>query len=492
MFKSNKPYIAIIAVLVIALSYSFNSNSFQGSFITSSCDLTGQELIDACEGIKDGLPDLVITEVNPVEGNEFYDYEVVVENQGNGDMESSESTTFKTYIEGVDVGHTGFVYLNGTDGIGTAGGNDQYLIDLSGSTSGLTEETLEICINTTQIMESDTTNNCYSGFLNEVPGTPDIIIMDIAPYVDSTGNHNFEIFLTNQGDGDIPSHQSSDVQVSVDGVTITTEPLYISNSSDFASAGSTGSYTFQITEGGNHDVNACIRTTSTLNESDYTNNCYEENLDIPTADLVVSSIIEDGTDFVATFSNGGANSMSTSVNVIATLDGVEAYSFIITPLDMDSGESYEKKLKLDSIVPGLQDLEVCIDTDSEVYEEDESNNCYITSIFTPGPDLKIGGVTNSGIKGDYEIEILNVGLEEVDSSISPELTIYLDTMKAPFDSFGIVSGSLDIFTPGSSDIFHTKLDFEKERSIRICIDDTDLVAESDEMNNCYETIIPAS
>jgi hypothetical protein len=603
MLKTHKICFGLIVLsFIFGYTLASNADDFQGSFVTSSCDLTTEELIDACEALDNALPDLVITDITPYEGSGSYGFDVWVTNQGTGDMVSGEYTRFRSYLDGVEAGASGYSELNSTDAIGSVGGSEVYPIYLTGS--GV-EETLEICITTTDIAESDTSNNCYSILIEtagtpdlvitditpyassygseyfevwvenqgdgdvpagkyaeiqasldgtsvgstgfyivsysegtapvgetnsyvvqipwfsgrtigacitslsitesddtnncfeklvdsdglEITGSPDLIVTDITTYVDTSYNHNFEIWIENQGDGDVLSSWYTDVQAYVDGVAVSSAFYIVSSGSDFGPAGGAGSFTVELTEGGTHDVEVCISDTGSVLESDYTNNCYTETIDIPAADLEVSAITEDGGEYTVTLSNTGENDLPvTTVDIVATIDEVEADSFHISSLD--AGDDYEMTLDLNlSSLAGTHDLEVCVDISEVISESDEDNNCLGFSLEIPAADLSIDGISNTKDSAVQIIDISNLGTADIEDVGDIELTIYLEDRSTVYDTFDLSSSEFVFFLAGEADEFELNLEIERNTRIRACIDTAAVVEETDEENNCYETTL---
>jgi subtilase family serine protease len=331
------------------------------------------------------------------------------------------------------------------------------------------------------LIESDETNNEKT--LTFSPGLADFIVQDITwlPTELSVGDKiTFTVTVMNQGAGDAAD---SRVDMYVDNVKVKHKEFGDIEAGDTAGATFTGR-----AEEGSHQIKAITDTRDEVPESDETNNEKTVTFLTPASDLIIQQIIwtpsepviGDMVTFTVTVKNqGGAGSAYTHVNYY--IDDNEVSSDYIEPI---SANATDNQTFTWMAIAGEHDIKAFVDFLDSVNESDETNN-EKTIIFTPiGPDLTVESIDWShndppvGETVTFTVTIQNDGGSRADASL---VHIYIDDTPRGYQDIPEMDSGTKIMRT-----FDWKVT-AGTHSIHAVIDESNLIAESNEANN--ETLI---
>ena len=253
-------------------------------------------------------------------------------------------------------------------------------------------------------------------------------------------------------------------------------------------------------------ITVCADGGGVVEEFNESNNCNDVLLDCPLPDLTVSSypyrdfveIVDEANGRynicyrITNYGEVNAGPSNATLNITALINGSVVSSFNITdPIpEVPHGDRYTNISGPFTCSPNTKVVAMlCADTDKEVLESDETNNCYMESFDCPAtgkPDLTITDHKETWINRinrTFEITytVKNVGLANASSS-----TTYLNNsgllgIEERFDPVpALAPGENYISTVGPFELRGNK---KYSTTIEICADNDDVVNESSEDNN---------
>lgn len=245
-----------------------------------------------------------------------------------------------------------------------------------------------------------------------------------------------------------------------------------------------------------HNVKVCIDPTDVVAETDEVNNCYETSFG---ADLAVTDVYLSGRLLsidLANFGNIDINPTETHGSIFIYVDDMEdpVYAYNWTML---ADNSFLKAGGSSTITPrvleGSHTVMACVDATDAVTETDETNNC--TQVVFGVADLAANNIylTESNV---LTIEMMNIGTEDVPADTEGQTALYVDNMETASTTYAwqemadrtfFIVGGLSVLQP---------LVFEAAtpgREVKVCMDSSEVVSESNEDNNCMQvTLRPTS
>ncbi len=274
------------------------------------------------------------------------------------------------------------------------------------------------------VTESDETNNEITATLPTM--IPDLIISSITgspenPSIEDTVT--FTVTIKNQGNG---KAGSSRVYFYVDDSHLGYQDVPELN----VGASETKTFTWTA-QAGLHDIKAVADHLDLIAESDETNN--ETMVTFPIPDLIIKSItgspetpsIGAIVTFTVTIMNQGT-SLADSSHIHFYVDD-SSLSYEDVP-ELGAGATATKVFTW-TAQAGTQIIKAVVDSDSEVSENDETNNEKTVTLSVPAPDLFIETVTWLPIEpaiGDnvtFTVNLTNQGTQSANSSL---IYFYID------------------------------------------------------------------
>jgi subtilase family serine protease len=470
-------------------------------------------------------PDLVETDVSdpPPEalaGTGFTMSDTVM-NQGNG---TAGLSVTRYYLSPDPIKSDDDVMVGGRGGIGpldpdVSSTGDAALV-LPAGTAGGSYYLIACADATAKLSESDESNNCRASAGTVLVTKPDLVVTATGdPPVTLSAGASFLVTDTvkNQGNGDSGSSVTR-YYLSLDATRGGADILLLGNRNVAAlgigdeSSGQALVMVPQGTAGGSYYLLACADDTEIVSESDESDNCMASAMQtvVTNQDLVETSLSNPPptapagmslsvTDTVTNQGNEAAGSSTTRFYLSQSLvKGAGAVllpgSRSVGPLD---GGAYSKGSTLISIpistVPGSYYLIACADDTSQVVESNESNNCLPSSAFTvTKPDLLVTFLSFSpaSVKAPAMLSVTDFVKNQGNGDSGASTTrFYLlsvqngaKTLLSPDRSVGalqagaISTGTTSVKIPGGIPLGSYYL--------IACADDTFLVSESSESNNC--------
>lgn len=143
----------------------------------------------------------------------------------------------------------------------------------------------------------------------------------------------------------------------------------------------------------------------------------------------------------------------------------------------------------------VNEVRVCVDPDQEVSDADRDNNCLLRTFlngreYNRQPDLTVHGIADAN--GTLSIKIGNQGDADVSISQSAQATVTIEIdgalrrtyLFSQLNPEFLKTGNATLLTPFA---FGTDyLSNNRNHTVRVCVDATDRVKESNEENNCSE------
>ena len=425
-----------------------------------------------------GLPDLIIEEkyeefVSPE--NEAYNITFTVKNRGyNGYIEEDvDVINVSIEIDGEEVENVLLVMrLNESETNTTTIARS---FELTGDT-----DTINISVDSgAAVTEFNETNN----YLENVFGLPDLVIVNkFEEWVTDGKTYNVIYTVKNAGNSTIGETTTG---IYIDGILNTT------NSVPEIGPGKCRTKTvgpFTLTDNCDN-INVSVDYLNELRESNETNNCLESELKAP--DLVVTEIFPEWIDLrkhtyniTYTIQNvGGATANASNTSII--IDGAERETVFASALEPGKNRtievgSFTVSDKNDTIV-------VCVDKNNEVNEYNETNNCTVYELVYPEmPDLVIVNKSEKWIDLRNRTYNINYTVKNIGDAIAKasNTSIKIDGAEVANDSVPALALGENYTSIISSFTMSGKSDM-----INICADDpdADVVAESNEGNNCLKS-----
>jgi subtilase family serine protease len=480
-----------------------------------------------------GRPDLVVTALSdpPAQHDDDSTWEVTDTTANHGDSAAAVSVT-RFHLSPTPALGAGAIELSAGRSVpGLAPGASS-----SGTTTvvvpnripGGTYHLVACADGTGTVDETDDTNNCRASIRSvEVTGAPDLVVTEVAnpPAAVEQGQAFEAADTTTNGGGTRADASRTRYYLSSDPVLDAGDrrlsgarPVPVLD----AGGSSRGNRTVTVaprTPTGRYHLIACADDTGLVPESDESNNCTatRRRLEVTPAlpDLVIASVSNPPvsrnqgdsfpvTDTVANIDAGTAVRSSTSFHLSTDrvldpgdlrLTGARAVP------ELRSGEASTGTTAITipwSAPPGRYHIIACADRRSQVVERDEANNCRASTatlrVNRAWPDLVVAAVANPPASvtrsGTFEVSdsTANAGQNmavasrtryylSVDRSFDTEDRRLIGARRVPRLSPGAgSSGSTTVTVPTG---MRTGSYF-----LLACADDTSLVEESNEVNNC--------
>ncbi|HJH26919.1 MAG TPA: hypothetical protein C5S37_09170, partial [Methanophagales archaeon] len=241
--------------------------------------------------------------------------------------------------------------------------------------------------------------------------------------------------------------------------------------------------------GVNDTIKVCADNGEVVAESDEANNCMENEFEYSgMPDLNVTekseewvSLAEKTYNVTYTVKNIGAGNAGAS-NTTITIDGVGAPEDPVPALA--AGESYTNTVGPFTMSDVSDTIKVCADNGEVVAESDEANNCMENEFVYPGmPDLNVTEKSEEWVsiaEKTYNVTytVKNVGDAEAGAS---NTTITIDGVDVLEDQVPALAAGADY----TNTVGPFTMSGEND-TIKVCADNGEVVAESDEANNCME------
>lgn len=428
--------------------------------------------------------DLVIDTITfvpsqPVSG-EAVTARIVVKNEGNATAAASVTST---RVDGsVQCG-------NIATGTIAAGGSVTVECALGPKTTGT--YSIQACADAgSTIAESNEDNNCQTVSLtvSEPPAEADLVIDEISftPSAPINGQAvTAHIVVKNRGGADAAA-------------TGTLTKLNGTNICDLATialaagASTTVDCALGNLSTGAYTVRACADNGSGVTESDETNNCLEQSLDVlPTqADLIVEEISftpaspQDGqavTAHIVVRNQGGTTAAATTT--LTELGGTTQCT--TATMSLSPGWSATIDCALGTLSAGSYTVRACADNGSAVTESDETNNCsdVTLEVAAQGTNLVIDDISfippspPQGQMVSAQVTVRNAGGTLAAGSKTrvrvDGVTTCSEVATSPIPAGGTIIVNCSLGTPSAG-----------EHSVEACADINGEITESDETDNC--------
>ena len=417
-------------------------------------------------------PDLNVTE----KYEEWVDltektYSITYTVENNGSAEAGASNTTIT-IDGVNVLEdsvpglaTGANYTN-TVGPFTMSGNS---------------DTIKVCADSDNVVaESDEANNCMENVF-VYPGMPDLNVTEKFETLDD-GNFTVTYTVKNIGGAEAGA---SNTTIFIDGTPVMEDPA------PTLTAGANYTNTvgpFDCPCNTSVTVTVCADNEDVVAESDETNNCMENELECPgIPDLVVEKSVtfdEDGNFIVSyTVTNQGCGPAGEST----TCKFVNGERMESQPCPaLGSGENYNGTFEPEPCPCGeTLNVTVCADNENVVAESDETNNCEVNVVECPGiPDLVVEKSVTFDEDGNFIVSytVTNQGCGPAGESTTCKFVNGERMESQPCPALGSGENYNGTFEPEPCPCGETL-------NVTVCADNDDVIAESDETNNCEVNVV---
>jgi uncharacterized repeat protein (TIGR01451 family) len=420
-------------------------------------------------------PDLVVIEKweEPVDGQVIVHF--IIENIGDGWADASYATL---YINSVLV-ETQNVRVE------ELGPNGRFTSEFAAEdcTPGTTI-IVTVCADDTKVVdESDEGNNCMTNYFTcPIQPQPDLVVENKwEESVDEQVIVHFEIH--NSGTANAVASQAT---LYIDGVKL--------QNVEVEEVGPTGTFTGEFaaedcTPGTTITVKVCADDTNVVDESDEGNNCMTNDFTCPVPekpDLVVTETSEEYVDgqVIVHFeihNSGTANAGACDATLYINRVLVATQNVGVLGLGLDG--TFNGAFAPMLCTPGTTNtVMVCVDDANVIDESNENNNC-MTNSFTcpiqPQPDLVVENKWEESVDGQV---IVHFSIENIGDAkaVASQATLYIDDVKlqnveveevGPSGTFTGAFATEDC-TPGTT------------ITVKVCADDTNVVEESNETNNC--------
>ena len=335
------------------------------------------------------------------------------------------------------------------------------------------------------VTESDITNNEKT--ITFAPSLPDFIVPSIAwsPSVPSVGDTvTFTVTVQNQGIGDADEFR---VDLQIDNLNEGYQELV------GLDAGGATKVTFTWrAKPGSHQIKAIVDPRDEVPESDESNNEIMITFLTPPSDLIIEQImwtpsepgIGDVVTFTVTVKNQG-EAGSDDAHIAYYIDDNQVSSDYLNPISVNATDNQTFTW---TATAGEHVIKAFVDYKKVVDESDETNNEKTVTLTPIGPDLIIESIDWShndpsvGETVTFTVNVKNNGGSRADPSL---VHVYIDDN---------LRGYQDIpeMGPGTTATrtFDWKVVTEGPHSIRAVVDESNLVAESNEANNETQIAYP--
>lgn len=333
---------------------------------------------------------------------------------------------------------------------------------------------------------------------------PDLLVQDIS--VDSSSILNVKV--GNIGKADVTAGTAGHTYIWINDGLITSDstPKWTYSwttlaDQSFLKMGSSATIQPQ-TLTGTYTVKACVDPKNVVKEYNENNNCLDGTLadgvftkTVSLPDLAIDSVSFDSSGHITVkVTNKGKEKVTagTSGFTSISIDGTEKWTYNWSTL---SDTAFFKIGGTSTIQPetltGTHTIKACVDTTSLVTESDETNNCTESSLQSPLsalPDLTVSSsdISVSSTTGSITVKVSNKGDGDVPAGTVGYVSISFDGVEKTRYNWTTLSDQTFLTAGGSSDIYPGT--FTGTHTVKICMDSTSVVTESDETNNCTEEV----
>lgn len=239
---------------------------------------------DSSNDDDDDTNDEIDLDVVSMEWQDDGDFVVVVENEGDEDVDDDENVYISVYVDGDREYYEYFENESGDDWLDageqeTLNFGDDFLDDED------EEYTVEVCLDATDtVEEDDENNNCLEKTLEQGEDSEDGVDLEVEDiYMD---DEDLIAVVSNTGDEEVDEDAQVKIYVYVDGDVVYT--LIVDeddDESDFFEDGDSAKINLGDEDdlfddyGNSYDVEVCVDVGDAVDESDEDNNCIEEDED---------------------------------------------------------------------------------------------------------------------------------------------------------------------------------------------------------------------
>ena len=336
-----------------------------------------------------------------------------------------------------------------------------------------------------EVEELKQNNNCWNATIYISPRS-DLNISNIE-FGDLFEGTPLEISatITNLGNGTSGNHKDS---LNIDGREInltSAKPLMPKEYRNWRPL----NYTYKWTRG-NHTISACVDSEGEVDESNENNNCWNTVINIPfrQPDLNITGINfgdpheDELINIFVNITNKGNHTAGNRVDRLS-IDGEGLNSTFSGPLQPNETRSWRPLSDTYTWTPGFHIVSACADSNNEVNESNESNNCWNQTINVQLPDLNIIGINFSD---PHEDEFINISVNIANQG--------KDTAGNRADRLSIDGTEINLtfaepLQPNMTRSWHPLNDTYTwppfYHIVSACVDSNNEVNESDESNNCW-------
>jgi hypothetical protein len=251
-------------------------------------------------------------------------------------------------------------------------------------------------------------------------------------------------------------------------------------------------YQFQMTPP-QHTIMVCADWRQNITESDEGNNCWQQVwvMEEKLPDLVVTDIRQEGNTIRYKIENVGQGSVinplggTTSFCNALFIDGKEVAKDCVNIYEMMPGQFIDNPFDFYwEMTPPKHTIKACADYEQNVNEANEQNNCMETTWYLEEklPDLVIEEIKCDQENSQIGYIIKNVGEETAKGGHSATLSV--DGKEVAHDLVGI-----DLKPGATYESWFKEYRWQcKTIKVQVCADNYSEVKESNEQNNCLESV----
>ncbi len=155
-----------------------------------------------------------------------------------------------------------------------------------------------------------------------------------------------------------------------------------------------GAFSISDLSEGNYSVSICVDADKSVNESNESNNCKAEILQIgpPNYDFIILNVentcIPANTSLNFTAKNIGSVDSAGPIKVELSINGTVSDSIDIGD-GLAAGQVYDGAFDISDLSEGNYSVSICVDSDNSVYESNEENNCGFAYLRSPCDTSKV-------------------------------------------------------------------------------------------------------
>ena len=353
--------------------------------------------------------------------------------------------------------------------------------------------TVKVCADDTHVVEeSDENNNCETNdFTCPIPGKPDLVVEDKWEEC-ADGQMIVHFIIENIGDAEAGESYAT---LYIDDMLVEEQNVWV------PVLGKNGRFTSEFepedcTPGTTIKVTVCADDTHVVNESNEDNNCKQNDFTCPEVDmpdLVVNdtyeTLNEDGQVIVHFVVKNKGDAEAGESEAALYINSVRVQTQNVPVSAVGPSGTFASEFEPEPCPSGMTiNYTVCADDTKVVDESNETNNC-MTNDFTcptPGkPDLVVSDMREESVKANGHVivhfEIHNNGTADAGASFATKYLFIDDVLVEKHNAWVPALGPSGRFN-GAFEPEECPL--HKNITIIVCADDTHVVDESNETNNC--------